>query len=156
MKTQMHCLGKSFGPVASFSGLVLLLAGLISLAQGAWVGGVLIPLGTFISFTRSCTHIDFDLKRVRSGDKLFGLFVNGRWQKLRTGMYLQVFHSDKLYRNYSRGNRVLDIVQKNNVIRLYDEQGRKVCDLMALKEGSDEEGQLSVMSERLGLISKKE
>jgi len=127
--------GKTFGPVASFSGLVILCVGLFLMMTN--IGGfVVVVIGAFIAFTRSYTAINMEARQARYGDILFGIVKRGEWMQVESNMQIGLFNSNKVYRTYSRSNRALDITQKQKLICLFDKDGKK---LMALKNVKDSE-----------------
>ena len=59
-----------FGPVGSFAGIVVLIAGLI-LVFTSLSGIILILIGGFVGLSYSSTTIDFDQKQMRLDVQLF-------------------------------------------------------------------------------------
>lgn len=102
---------KAFGPAGTSAGYLLLAVGLA--AAFYYPEALLLAIfGAFVSFTYSCTYIDFDRKRVKFANMLFGFFPIGRWLDITPDMQLGAKKSKNLYTTYSRGNR------QNNVERL--------------------------------------
>jgi len=100
--------GKTFGPVASFSGVVMLCVGLFLMLTN--IGGFVVAvIGAFIAFTRSYASINFESQQVRHGDMLFGIVKRGEWMDVQADMKIGLCNSNKVYRTYSRSNRALDI-----------------------------------------------
>lgn len=146
---EINSLGKTFGPVGSFSGLVIFGAGLFLTLISGFGGIVVVVIGAFVAFTKPITTIDYEHKQVRNGDKLFGIIKTGQWITVKPDMKVGVYHSNKVYRTYSRSNRALDIEQKQHLICLFDEKGQK---LMPLKQLTKlDEVELEKMSNALGL-----
>lgn len=142
--------GKTFGPVASFSGIVILCVGLFLVTTN--LGGfVLVVIGAFIAFTRSYTSINFESKQVRYGDILFGLVKRGEWIQVENSMQIALFNSNKVYRTYSRSNRALDITQKQQLICLFDKKGKKLMALKNVKDERDIEMEMEKLSSGLGI-----
>jgi hypothetical protein len=148
---QSNVFGKTFGPVGSFSGLIIFIVGLFLTVAAGFGGIVVVVIGAFVAFTRPVTTIDFEKKQVRKGDKLFGLIKTGIWLPLESSMKIGIYHSNKVYRTYSRSNRSLDIEQKQNLICLFDGKGKKLMPLTVIKQNDEVEVELEKMSARLGL-----
>lgn len=65
-------LGKSFGPVGSFSGMILFVAGFV-LTFFYISGLILVLVGAFVGFSTESALIDPEKKRVRFSNNLFGI-----------------------------------------------------------------------------------
>lgn len=151
MKNTTYHLGKTFGPVGSFAGVVILVFGLYSLFAGYWGGAVLIVIGAFIGFTLPYTSINYDEKEVRNGDKIFGFLKTGRWIRVEDGMKVGVLNSKRVYRTYSRSNRSLDIPEQQMLICLFDAQGKKLMKLMIARNTEDVEKEINELASKLEL-----
>jgi len=124
MKTN-NKLDKSFGPVGSFSGIIVFLAGLVS-AYFSWFSLILVLIGAFVGFTYSSVEIDFDRKRVRFLNILFGVIKIGQWINVKPNMKIGIAKSRKTWKTYSGGNRELDITNEDYRLVLYDSSGEKI------------------------------
>lgn len=98
---------KSFGPVASFSGILIFFAGLAAIFYSL-TGIVMILLGAFIGFTYSSTYIDYENRRVMFSNNLFGIIKIGKWTSINDEMRIGVSSANRVYRTYSSSNRTLD------------------------------------------------
>ena len=127
MKTN-NKLDKSFGPVGSFAGIIVFLAGLGSL-YFSWFSIILVLFGAFVGFTYSSTEIDFNQKRVRFLNNLFGIIKVGTWINVKPEMKIGITKSRKIWKTYSGGNRELEIENKDYRLVLYDSLGRKLMPL---------------------------
>jgi hypothetical protein len=126
-------LDKSFGPVGSFSGIVVFIAGLGTI----WVSLfslILILIGAFMGFSYSGVEIDFDQKRVRFLNNLFGIIKSGQWVNVKPDMKIGISKSNKAWRSYSGGNRILDVPSEDYRLILYNSSREK---LMPLKKCDD-------------------
>ncbi|MBK3519424.1 hypothetical protein [Carboxylicivirga marina] len=148
---ESNVLGKTFGPVGSFTGIVLFCFGLYSVVIGALGGIVLIITGAFIAFTRPYTSINYEQKKVRSGDKIFGFLKTGKWKDITGDMKVGLWSSSKTYRTYSRSNRSLDITEKRQIICLFNAQGKKLMMLKSVQKDEDMHEELETISANLGL-----
>lgn len=118
-------LDKSFGPVGSFSGIIVFLAGLVS-TYFSWFSLILVLIGAFMGFTYSSTEIDFSKKRVRFLNNLFGIIKVGVWMNVKPDMKLGITKSRKIWKTYSGGNRELDITNEDYRLVLYNSSGKKI------------------------------
>jgi hypothetical protein len=129
MKTN-NKLDKSFGPVGSFSGIIVFLFGLVSV-YFSWFSFILVLIGAFVGFSYSSAEIDFVGKRVRFLNNLFGIIKIGQWLDVKPNMKIGIVKSRKTWKSYSGGNRELDITNEDYRLVLYDSSGRM---LMAVKK----------------------
>lgn len=118
-------LDKSFGPVGSFAGIIVFLAGLGSLYFSGF-SLILVLIGAFMGFTYSSTEIDFSRKRVRFLNNLFGVIKLGQWMNVKPDMKLGITKSRKIWKSYSGGNRELDITNEDYRLVLYNSSGKKI------------------------------
>jgi hypothetical protein len=126
-------LDKSFGPVGSFSGIIVFIAGLGAL----WFSGfalVLILIGAFVGFSYSSVEIDFAGKRVRFLNNLFGIIKTGQWSNVKSDMKIGILKSRKTWSTFSSGNRRLDIPSEDYRLVLFNAFGEK---LMLVKKSDD-------------------
>lgn len=118
-------LDKSFGPTGSITGNILFVAGVI-LIWFSWSALMTILLGAFLGFTYSRTEIDFDRKKVRHSDVLFGVIKTGKWMNVRPEMKIGIIKSRKTWRTYSASNRQLDIPSEDYRLVLFTASGKKI------------------------------
>jgi hypothetical protein len=123
---------KSFGPVASFSGIIIFIVGLFA-TYYELSGLILVFFGSFIGFTNSSTTIDVINKRVRYSNNIFGIIKIGKWLKVEKNMSIGITKDNRVYRTYSRGNRILDIKRDANKIYLFDNHGDPVIPIMKVQ-----------------------
>ncbi len=105
-----HKLDPSFGPVGATAGRIIFIAGIL-LSWFYLSAVVLIVLGAFAGFSNSSAIIDFDRRRVRFSNNLFGLIRTGKWIAIEPSMTLRARESKQSYRAFSQGNRPLDVPQ---------------------------------------------
>jgi hypothetical protein len=117
-------LGKSFGPVASITGIILFVTGVIVV----WFYGtaiILILLGALLGFTFSSNEIDFVNKKVRNSDVVFGFIKTGRWLAIKSDMKIGILHSKRTWRTFSSGNRELESPEEDYRLVLFTSAGKK-------------------------------
>ena len=95
-------LDRSFGKVGFVSGLILIIAGLVSIKSGFTI--ILVFLGAFIAFSHSGVQIDTIKKRIRLYQNIFGVFKTGKWQPIKK------FHGV----TYSPFNRITQMASLSN------------------------------------------
>lgn len=123
---------KSFGTVASFSGILIFITGLIA-SYFALTGLILVFLGAFIGFTNSSTTIDTKNKKVRFSNNIFGIIKIGRWINIDKDMQVGKKRENKIYRTYSRSNRTLDLKVNNIIMYLYDKKAHPIFPIMRIQ-----------------------
>lgn len=143
-------LDKSFGPVGSFSGIIVFVAGLTSI-WFSLLSLILVVIGAFVGFTYSSTEIDFDQKRVRFLNNLFGIIKTGEWLKVKTDMKIGIHRSGKIWRTYSGGNRTLDSTTEDFRLILYDSKGKELMPLAKTKDVDLAETKLEIICRQLGV-----
>jgi hypothetical protein len=145
---QTHRFDKSFGPVASFSGILIFIAGLIATYFGL-TGLILVVLGAFIGFTDSSTTIDFENRRVRFTNNIFGIIKIGKWINLAKKMQVGIKRDNKVYRTYSRSNRTLDLKVHNKVLYLFDKNGNPLIPIRKLLKNENSNNEIEKISSKL-------
>ena len=123
--TENNKLDKSFGPVGASSGVILFVVGLI-LTFFYFTGLILVLIGTFVGFSSTSTMIDYDKKRVKFSNNLFGIIKIGQWVNIKPTMKVGIKELNLTWRSYSWGNRALDIVNKDYRIILFDSENREI------------------------------
>jgi hypothetical protein len=122
-------LDKWFGPVGSTAGIVIFVVGIITIFSSLY-GLILIVLGAFVGFTSTSTFIDFEKKRIKFSNNIFGIISTGKWIPVEKTMKIGIEESNVTWSAFSRGNRRLDIEQKDFRIVLYDSDNRELLTLM--------------------------
>lgn len=82
-------LDKTFGQIGSIIGILILLFG-IYVCFYSWVGVTTIIVGAFLAFTHTSTKVDYDNKRMKLSNNLFGLISIGFWTDVKQGMQLNL------------------------------------------------------------------
>lgn len=89
-------LDKAFGVSGSTTGIVVFIAG-IGILWFSWIGVVLIIVGSFIGFTRTCSLVDTARKRVKEVTLYFGIYPSGKWINITPQMHFAVKRSTQSY-----------------------------------------------------------
>ena len=139
---------KSFGPVASFSGIVIFIAGLIA-TYFSLTGLILVIIGAFIGFTNSSTTIDIENKMIRFSNNIFGIIKTGTWINVDKDMSVGIKHDKKVYRTYSRSNRILDLKVHNTILYLFDKNGNQMLPIMKILKNGNLNDEIEKISSEL-------
>ena len=143
-------LNKSFGPVGSFSGIIVFVLGLISTYYSLYMLGLVI-IGAFVGFTSSSTFIDFEQKRVKFSNNIFGIIRTGKWIPIETDMKIGLNISNQVWNAYSQSNRGIEIDEKNIQIILYDSNKQKIMPLKKLDALDTAKEEIIKLRNELGL-----
>lgn len=144
-------LDKAFGPVGTSSGVILFIAGLI-LTCFYFSGLILVLIGAFVGFTSTSTLIDFDKKRVKFSNNLFGIINTGQWIQIEPAMKIGIKESNITWRAHSRGDRTLDIADKDFRIILFDSENKEIMPLKKTASLDSAKAELESLGNQLGLI----
>jgi hypothetical protein len=150
--TIKYRLDKSFGPVGTTAGSILLVAGLIITLSSVW-GIILALLGAFVGFSSTCTLLDVDRKRIKFSNDLFGVIHTGKWIPIDNSMKLGIKETDMTWSAYSRGNRPFDVEKQDFRITLIDANDK---DIMVIKKNDSLESakaDLEKVASQLGIAS---
>jgi hypothetical protein len=148
--TTKNKLDKMFGPVGTSAGIFLLVAGLI-ITCFSLTGLVLVLIGAFVGFTSTGTLIDFEKKRLRFSNNIFGIFPIGQWIFIQTDMKIGIKKSNKVWRAYSRSNRTLDIANNDYRLILYDSNGKEIMPIQKFDNIDSAKSNLDKLSNQLGI-----
>ncbi len=143
-------LDKSFGPVGAVAGVTIFFTGLI-LTYFSLVGPIFILFGAFVGFTSTSTLIDYDRKRLKYSNNLFGFIQIGQWINLESNMTIEIKKSNKAWRTYSRGSRSVDIVNKDYRLILIDSNNKQIMPLMKTPSLDSAKAEFESLANLLGL-----
>jgi hypothetical protein len=143
-------LDKPFGPTASVSGVILFVAGLIILFYSL-TGLILILPGALLGFTYTSAVIDFNKKRVKFTNNLFGIIKSGQWRNLTPGMTLGIRKSNRVWKTYSRSNKTLELDESDYRLILYDHKGNEIMPLKKYRNPDSAKPEMADFGQRLGL-----
>ncbi|MEI8006785.1 MAG: hypothetical protein WCI48_11310 [Bacteroidota bacterium] len=141
---------KSFGPVGASAGTILFIAGLI-LIFFHLAGLILILTGAFVGFSSTSTLIDYEKKRVKFSNNLFGIIRIGQWLKIEPSMKIGIKESKLTWRSYSQGNRPLDIENKDYRIILSDTMNKEIMPIKKFISNDLAKIELVIIGNKLGL-----
>jgi hypothetical protein len=144
-------LDKSFGPVGTSAGIFLFIIGIITL-YSSWFGLILVLLGAFVGFSSTSTIIDSDNRRVKFSNNLFGIIQTGKWIFVSQDMKIGIRESNVTWRAYSRGNRSLDIDNKDFRLVLLDSENQEIMTLKKTDSLQSAKAELEILCNKLALI----
>jgi len=110
-----------FGTAGSTSGYVFIIIGIVLLFY-SFTGILVLIIGAFMAFSTTSAIIDFDNKRVKFSNNLFGFIKTGKWIDISPKMKIGIKKSDLSWRSFSRSNRSIDIDDKDFIIYIYSEK----------------------------------
>lgn len=128
MKT-VNKLDKAFGPVGNSAGMVLFLAGLI-ITFYSFTGLILLLMGAFFGFSSTSTLVDFDNRKLKFTNNIFGIIPIGQWISIQADMKIGIKKSNKVWRAYSKSNRTLDLPQVDYRLILYDSKAKEIIPIL--------------------------
>ena len=143
-------LDKSFGPTGTSAGIFLFVVGFV-IIYFSFFGLILVLIGAFVGFTSTSTLVDFDKKRFRFSNNLFGFIPTGQWIYIKPGMKIGIHKSNKVWRSYSRSNRALDIPDNDYRLILYDSNGKELMPIKKFKKPDSAKSELEKMCKQFGL-----
>ena len=143
-------LDKSFGPVGSSAGIFMFIIGLV-VVYSELTGLILVLIGAFMGFSSTCTLIDYDKKRIKFSNLIFGIIPIGQWIELKPDMKIGLKKIHKGYRTYSRSNRILDIHKKDIRIILFGNNNKKIMPINKFDSIDSANTELIKLSEELDL-----
>ena len=145
-------LDKSFGSVGAFSGIILFVVGIgLIISYFSLTGFFLLCLGAFVGFSSTSALIDFDRKRVKFSNNLFGIIPYGKWIDIESGMKIGVKKSETNWRTYSKGNRTLDINNSDFRVIIYSSDNKEIMPLMKISTLDTAKMEAEMICNQLGL-----
>ena len=149
MKTT-NKLDKPFGPAGASAGMVLCVVGIFTLYSSSY-SLILIAIGAFAGLTSTSTTIDFDEKRVKFSNNLFGIIHLGKWIRVEPGMKIGIKKSNQVWRTSSWSNRTLDIKNEDFRIFLYDFDEKQIIPVKKARSQNEARSELVKLAKKLGL-----
>jgi len=143
-------LEKSFGPVGTFAGVIVFIAGLI-LTYSSISALILVFIGAFVGFTSTSALIDYDKKRVKFSNNLFGIIKIGHWINIEPEMKIGIRKSDVIWTAYSQTNRTLDVTDQDYRIVLYDSTRKEIMPIKKANTPDSAQVELEKLGNQLGL-----
>ena len=143
-------LDKSFGPVGTFAGLIMFIVGII-LTYFYFSSVLLILIGGFVGFTFSSAIIDYEKKRVKFSNNIFGIIPIGKWIQILPTMKIGLKELNQTYRAYSQGNRTLDVSKMDFRIILYDSDEKEIMQIKKADSLDSAKADRDTIGNQLGL-----
>lgn len=146
-------LDRMFGPTGTTSGFILTVTGLIMTYYSVSALSVVF-IGAFIGFTSTSAIIDFEQKRIKLSNNIFGIIPTGKWIDIIPDMKIGIERSRHAWRSYSSSNRTLDVIDKDFRIYLYDANKKKIMPVMKSKSLKSAKAELKNLCHQLNLGEK--
>lgn len=148
--TTHYRLDKLFGPVGTSAGIVLMVVGLI-VCYFSLTGLILVLTGAFVGLTSTATTIDGEKKRLRFSTDIFGILPIGQWIPIHTDMKIGIRKSKKVWRAYSRSNRIIDIDDNDYRVMLFDSHGKEMMPILKTDSLDSAKLRLEKLNKELGI-----
>ncbi len=148
----LNKLDKSFGTAGSTAGMIVFTAGVI-LSCFYFSAFILILIGAFAGFSNSCVLIDYDRKRLKFSNNLFGILRIGKWMAVDPAMKIGIRESNQTYRSYSQGNRPLDVTRHDFRLVLYDGTNKGIMHIKKTLTVEAARTELEIACRLLGLTA---
>ncbi len=151
--TDKNNFGKTFGPVGSSAGVLIMVVGICAAYFYSLSALILVLLGALVGLTSSSTRIDYSQKRVKNALNLFGIIPIGKWLIVEADMLIGIKKSNLTWRTYSRSNQTLDIKDDAYIITLFDATNHPVLPLKKSKSIELAKHESVQLAEKLGIMS---
>jgi len=143
-------LDKSFGPAGSFAGIILFAVGIA--VTCVHIGGLfLVIIGAFVGFTGSYAVIDFDKRRVKLSNNLFGVIKTGEWINVEQGMKIGIKESNRVWQANSWTNRTVDLVKHSFVLSLYSASNQLIIPIQKVNSLDLAKQEQKILCDKLGV-----
>jgi hypothetical protein len=143
-------LDKAFGTAGTFAGAIIFIAGII-MTWFHFSAVFLILIGGFVGFTSTSAVIDYDKKRIKFSNDLFGIIPFGKWIQISPGMKIGIRESRQTYRAYSRGNRALDVEKNDFRLVLLDFENKEIMPVKKFNTPDLAKAERETIAHQLGL-----
>lgn len=178
---EKNTFGKSFGPVGSTAGVMVMVVGICAAYFYSLSALILVVFGAFVGLTNSSTKIDFGnqsdrtnpsdrakrlehsnpsdrskrsyryVKRVKNALNLFGII--GKWITIKADMKIGIKKSKLTWRTYSKSNRAFDIKENSYVVALFDSKNRFIAPLKQVSTLEQANAEVATLCQKLKLSS---
>jgi len=143
-------LDKAFGPAGTSAGTILFISG-IFLTSFHLSGLLLILIGAFVGFSYTSTTINSERMQIRFSNVIFGIIPVGKWIHIELSMKLGIKESNQIYTALSRGDRSMDIAEKDFRIVLLDPVNNEIMPVMKTDSFDSAQSQIIIYTNQLGL-----
>lgn len=143
-------LDKSFGPIGTTAGIFMLIVGIITTVS-SFYGLFLVLFGALVGFSSTSAVIDFNKRRIKFSNNLFGIIRTGNWIQIEPNMKIGIKESNTSWRAYSRGNRTLDVDNHDFRLILFDSDMQEIMALKKNDSFDSAETELKILCNKLEL-----
>ena len=143
-------LDKPFGPAGVSAGVVLCVVGLFTINSSLY-SLILIVIGAFFALTSTSTTFDFDKRKVKFSNNLFGVIRLGKWITIEPDMKIGIKKSKQVWHISSLSNRNLEIEDKDFRIFLYDFDEKQILPIKKFGSQNAARVELVKLTKKLGL-----
>ena len=117
----------------------------------SWFGIILILIGAFVGFSSTSALIDFDKRRIKFSNNLFGIIPIGKWIAVSPTMRIGIRQSNVTWRSFSRSNRSLDIESNDFRLVLVNKNEQEIMELKKTDSLEKAKAELETLCNKLGL-----
>lgn len=143
-------LDQSFGPSGTAAGRLIFVVGLVTIYYSN-LGLALIILGAFLGFTNTRAWLDFEKKRVKPVEYIFGILPYGNWIYVQPEMKLGISKNVQRFQVFSQSNKSTELIHSNFRIAIYDGGLKKLMDLKKFPNRELAEKELNQYATQLGI-----
>jgi len=118
----------------------------------SWIGFTTIIVGAFLAFSNTSSIIDFENKKIKFSNNLFGLISIGYWMEVKPDMNLKIVNIAKVNTTYSQSNRKTSLKTLDYRITLYGSDDKQLVALKKFKNKEDASKELAEYGAKLGLV----
>lgn len=141
-----------FGTVGVFAGWIILAFGIYSCFYSL-IGISTVVVGLFLAFTNTSTKIDFDNKKAKFSNNLFGIFSVGYWTEITPHMSLSLQKTTKSQNIFAFSNQKTTNTAQDYRIMLINEKGIAIMPLKRFDKKDDAEKEINEFAEKFKITS---
>lgn len=141
-----------FGTVGVFAGWIILAFGIYSCFYSL-IGISTVIVGLFLAFTNTSTKIDFENRKAKFSNNLFGIFSVGYWTDITSGMSLSLQKTTKSQNIFAFSNQKTTNTTQDYRIMLINEKGNVIMTLKRFDKKEDAENEIAELTKKLKITS---
>ncbi|MBN2779072.1 MAG: hypothetical protein JXR36_15650 [Bacteroidales bacterium] len=141
-----------FGTVGVFAGWIILAFGIYSCFYSL-IGISTVIVGLFLAFTNTSTKIDFENRKAKFSNNLFGIFSVGYWTDITSGMSLSLQKTTKSQNIFAFSNQKTTNTAQDYRIMLINEKGIAIMPLKKFDKKEDAENEIAELTKKLKITS---
>ncbi len=108
-------------------------------------------IGAFVGFSSTSVLIDFDKRRIKFSNNLFGIIRIGKWIEVKPEMKLGIRESNVTWRAFSRSNRSLEVENNDFRLILMNNNEQEIMELKKVDSLEKAKTELAILCSKLEL-----